>query len=112
MELSHLLSNTAAFTATYLGHDFNMKVNTEKLTPTYKAKLIELITADDPEARKDENAQMLSDLVAEWDVVLNGNPFAPSYENIMQLSYLCITSLLKQIQGFLGDLVNPQNAQS
>ena len=111
MELSGLLSNVAPVTATYLGHDFNMKVWTEKLTPTYKAELVTLIYAEDASQRKDENAHMLAQLVKEWDVVLEGEPFPPTYENFMQLSYPCLNTLLRAIQEFLGDIANPQSAR-
>jgi len=111
MDLAVLFAHTAPFAAEYIGHTFAMQIFTEKLTPQYKAELMALTSAEGEE-RKDENAQMLADLVASWDKTLNGEEFPPTYENLMQLSYPCLASLLRQISTFLGDLANPQSAQS
>lgn len=113
MELSDLLVETSEVVATYKGREFKMQVFTEKLTPEYKAHLIALTVAVEdagaaaPAELKDETSQMLADLIESWDVVLNGEPFGPTYDNLLKLSYPLQASLLKQITAFLGDLANP-----
>ncbi len=131
MELNDLLVETAAMTATYKTHEFKLNVFTEILTPEYKARLIALTTinkvieaqtpakaADDatdaepvatvPSDVLEENCKMLSDLIDSWDVVLKGEPFPPTYENFLTLSYPLMATLITQITTWLGDLANPQ----
>ena len=120
MELNDLLNETSECTASYKNYTFKMQVFTEKLTPEYKARLIALTTANEqvadssddakvPAELKDENAQMLSDLIDSWDVVLKGEAYPPTYANFLKLSYPLMAALIKQITMFLGDLANPQS---
>ena len=115
MELNDLLNETSPLKATYKTHEFNLNVFTEKLTPAYKARLIALTTIneehegekDAPADVKDENAQLLSDLIESWDVVLNGAPYPPTYDNFLSISYPLMAALMKQITTHLGDIANP-----
>lgn len=116
MELSDLLVETSPVEATYKGRVFKMDVFTEKLTPEYKSQLMVLVAkvedAGDDNAEKelvDETSRMLADLISHWDVVLNGQPYAPTYENFRKLSYPLQAALLKRITTFLGELANPTN---
>jgi hypothetical protein len=128
LELNDLLMKTADVTAVYNGFTFKLEVWTEKMTPSYKVRLIQLLmdsaeaeaeqTGDSdgqPEKNrapqiKDEHAVMLADLIKSWDVVLNGEPFAPSYDNLIKLSFQCLAVLTREISTFLGALVNPTTA--
>jgi hypothetical protein len=114
MELNDLLVSTSKIDAIYMGRTFRMRVYTEKLTPTYKAQLLAAAAeAAEDEERKDENVQLLAELIESWTdekdepIVLNGQNFPPSYENLMKLSYPLIATLTRSITTFLGDLANP-----
>ena len=124
MELNNLMQETASCPVRYKSYEFNVSVFTEKLTPTYKARLLELTRVneghgeDAPAEVKDENAQMLADMIESWTdkdgqpIVLNGEVFPPTYENWLKLSYPMMAAFIKQITTFLGDQANPTNATS
>jgi len=112
MELSQLLAQTAPLTLQYQGQEAQSQIKTETLTPEYKAQLIALVTNADPEQRKDENAQMVADLVESWDLRLNGEAYPPTYENCLKLSYTMLASFTRQISEFLGEIANPSKRQS
>lgn len=124
MELSDLLNKTAEVVAEYNGFTFKMQVFTEKLTPEYKAKMLLLASQAqagsqaDAASAKDENAQMLADLIESWrdgtgePVLLRGEDFPPDYENLMKLSFPMIARLTTEITKYLGELANPTNATS
>ncbi|MEN3329011.1 MAG: hypothetical protein V7638_3818 [Acidobacteriota bacterium] len=123
MELSDLLNETSSCEVKYKNYQFNCNVFTEKLTPTYKAKLIALATSNEeligenetdvPDEVKDDNARMLSDLIQSWvdekgePIVLKGERFDPTYENWLNLSYGMMASFIKQITEHLRDMANP-----
>lgn len=129
MELNDLMKGTASCDVRYRNFEFKVNVFTEIFTPEYKARLLALTTANEtvekaegeesvaPEL-KDENAQMLADLIESWTdkdgepIVMNGEPFPPTYENWLGLSYPMMAAFVKQITKFLGDQSDPQNASS
>jgi hypothetical protein len=125
------LKSTAEARSTYKNLTFVMQVFTEKLTPAYKAKAILLASKAQAEAEqgaeagtdhepevKDESAQLLADLIESWkdgdgeEVTLHDAPFPPTYENLAQLSYPLLITLLKDVTTFLGAQANPPSAQS
>lgn len=115
MELQDLFSETTEVSTEYKGRTFKSQVFTERLTPAYKASLILLITqADEGEKRKDETAQMLADLHQSWTdgdgqpIVLEGQPFPPTYENLMKLSFQLLAALLRSVTTHLADSVSPK----
>ncbi len=122
MEIQDLLNKTAEVIAEYNGFTLKMQVFTEKLTPEYKAKMMLLASqaqAASPEnadSAKDENAQMLADLIESWrdgldePVLLRGEDFPPDYENLMKLSFPMIARLTTEITKYLGELANPTSA--
>ena len=126
MELNDLLAETAKVTVTYKKYVFKAEIFTERLTPAYKARLIALSSVNEENEGKenvdnevkDENAQMLSDLIASWTddkdepIVLGGQPYPPTYENFLGLSYPLMAAFIKQITTFLGDQANPTNETS
>lgn len=126
MELEDLFNDTAVVTASYKNLTFVMNVFTEKLTPEYRAKAVDLSSQAQAEAEsgdegtetKDETAQMVADLVESWkdekgeDVKLKGVIFPPVYENLVKLSYPLLSVLLRKITEYLGEQANPQNATS
>lgn len=121
MELNNLMTETAVCDVRYKSYEFKVSVFTEKLTPEYKARLLALTSANEKvegeesvaSELKDENAQMLADLIESWTdkdgepVVLGGEPFPPSYENWLRLSYPMMAAFIKQITTFLGDQADP-----
>lgn len=112
MDLNELLQHQAPCTATYLNFKAEMLIWTERLSPAYKAELIAAVTNEKPEERKDEQAKMLSDLIASWDVKKDGEAYPPTYDNLCALSYPLMAAFVRAISEFLGDLANPQSATS
>jgi hypothetical protein len=121
VDLADLFNDTAEVTARYRDRTFRLSVFTEKLTPAYKAQAILVASRAQAEAEegaentetKDETAQMVADLVGSWkdgeggEVLLRGEPFPPTYENLVQLSYPLLSTLMREITKFLGELANP-----
>jgi hypothetical protein len=108
MELTTLLNKTAKLEVEYLGETTHLEVRSGVLTPTYKANLLLAVTnVEEGKESKDESAQMLSDMIASWDITLDGETFPPSYENLMQLPYPLLAAYMRGITTFLGDLANP-----
>ena len=126
MELEDLFNDTAVVTASYKNLTFVMNVFTEKLTPEYRAKAVDLSSKAQAEAEsgdestetKDETAQMVADLVESWkdekgeDVKLKGVHFPPVYENLVKLSYPLLSVLLREITKYLGEQANPKSEMS
>ncbi len=107
MELSDLLNKTASFTIEYQDEKIQVEIYTGKLTPQYRADLVAALTAE-TENRKDEYATMLSDLIASWDVILNGEAFPPTYESLVRLPYQLLAQMVNQVSDFLGKLAQPK----
>lgn len=126
MELADLFNDTAIVTASYKNLTFVMNVFTEKLTPEYRAKAVDLSSKAQAEAEsgdegtetKDETAQMVADLIESWkdekgeDVKLKGVLFPPVYANLVKLSYPLLSVLLREITKYLGEQANPPQAGS
>lgn len=111
MELSSLFKKTAPVVVNYDGDTINTQVYTDRLTPQRKAALLTL-AAEDNEEQKDETVMLLSELIERWDVTLDGQPYLPTYENLMQVSYPLISTLLREITSFLGERANPTKPQT
>jgi hypothetical protein len=127
MELSNLLSKTASIEVAYNGFIFLMQVFTELLTPAYRTKmmLLALQAHDEGDAdgaaaaqAKDESAQILADLIESWTdehgeaIVLHGEAFEPTYENLTKLSFPMIARLTTEITNYLGELASPKSASN
>jgi hypothetical protein len=126
MELNDLMNGTAQCPVRYRNFEFIVTVFTEAFTPEYKARLLTLTSAVEkaeagesgtPEQRE-EAAQMLADLIESWTdkdgeaVVMNGQPFPPTYENWIKLSYPMMGAFTKQIIAFIGAEANPPSASN
>jgi hypothetical protein len=89
----------------FAGEVVKGKVYPYKVTPDYLSGLQKLSKKADPPPEGEEappekrvqnsDAQMISELIPEWDVVAGGEPFPPSMENLLgaPISFLAATAL-------------------
>jgi hypothetical protein len=106
MELTKLLTQTAPLAISYHGDTINANIFTDRMTPTKKAEL-DAILDEDSEEQKDSTVLFLSEVIESWDVVNKGEAYAPTYENLMELSYPLLSHLLREVSSFLAGRANP-----
>lgn len=93
MDLRTIADKQQSVTFDFDGESVTMVVLPHKITPEYRARLAALAkkataseAEDAPEEKPEEreqDAQMVSDLVRSWDIVMGGEPFPPTYENLL-----------------------------
>ena len=106
MELQALINNTAPLAISYHGDTLNLSVFTDRMTPTKKVEL-DIILDEDNEEQKDSTVLFLSEVIDSWDLVNKGEAYAPTYENLMQLSYPLLSHMLREVSSFLAGRANP-----
>lgn len=111
MDISQILNLTQKLVVTYRGVPVEIEYACEKITPTYQAQLKKL--AEDEATTDSEvnspDAKMLSELLISWDVTQGGQPYPPTFENLLIFSYPFLAALSRAI---LGDLVNPTHSSA
>ena len=103
MELSSVINKQHLRTFEYAGEQVTVNVLPYKITPAYRAKLTALArkaatgeeTGD--QKQKEQDAQMVSDLVASWNVLWDGKPYPPTYKNLMQVPCTLIALVAAEI---------------
>jgi hypothetical protein len=106
MELRTLINKTAPLAIDYHGDQLNANIFTDRMTPTKKVEL-DRILDEEGEEQKDSTVLFLSEVIESWDMVFEGETYAPTYENLMQISYPLLSHLLREVSSFLGARANP-----
>lgn len=85
------LEKTAQFTSEWEGEEFTFTAKAHKLTPKIMQQFAD--SADKPV----EFAAVAADVLTEWSLDWNGQPFPPTVENISQLPYEFINHILDKV---------------
>jgi hypothetical protein len=110
MDLAVLKAKRAKLKIQYDGEDVNFEIYPHKLTPEYRAQLQKLAReASEPESR-DADAVMVADLLSSWDVLLDSQPFPPTYENLQQIPVALLATIAAEILVFVGKLAMPESS--
>lgn len=108
MDLGDLKNKVAPLTFDLDGETVNAKFYPHKLTPEDRARLQKL--ADDDETR-DTDAQMLCTILESWDVTANGDPYPPTYENLLVAPQTLVTRTALEILSAVGKLATPKTSK-
>lgn len=94
----------------------NIELLPHKVTPTYRSKLAALAQkaqAVDGEAEdgvaqvEEQDAKMVADLMPKWDVQVKGEPFPPTYENLLLVPVTLLGRVASEIMEVIKELSNP-----
>lgn len=108
MDLASLQAKTSSLTFDFEGEAITAQILPHKLTPEYRSQLQKLSKEQTSEDAKDADALMISDLVADWDVVNNGASFPPTYENLRLVPLSLLAATATEILEFVGKLAAPK----
>ncbi len=100
LELSTLATTRHTRTFEYAGELIVIDVLPHKITPAYRAKLATLARkaiGEESDEQKHQDAQMVSDLLAGWDVLWDGKPYPPTYKNLMRAPCTLIALVAAEI---------------
>lgn len=102
MDLETLRAKRASLKIEFDGETINAEILPHKLTPEYRARLQKLAREESEE--RDADAQMVSELVASWDVTAGGEPYPPTYENLREIPIALLTVTATAILEYVGKL--------
>lgn len=108
MDLATLNAKQTSLVVEFNDEVINLQILPLKLTPAYRAKLQKLSRAQDKEDARDADAELVADLVESWDVVNNGEPFPPTYENLRLVPLALLACIATEILEHVGKLAAPK----
>ncbi len=104
MDLATLRDKRAALKIEFDGETINAEILPHKLTPEYRARLQKLAKEEGDGDERDADAQMVSELVASWDITAGGEPYPPTYENLREIPIALLTITATAILEYVGKL--------
>lgn len=103
----------------FAGEPVNIEILPHKITPEYRSKLAALAKkaeaedgAEETQEEREQDAQMVSDLMPAWDVQVQGEPFPPTYENLLQVPCTLLGRVASEVMEVIKELSNPSGAKS
>ncbi len=111
MDLAQLTNKRAKMTFDLDGETVSAEFYPHKLTPEYRAQLQQIARGDDDGTNgngRDTDAQMIAELLADWDVTANNEPYPPTYENLVKAPQTLITRTALEILDVVGKLATPK----
>ena len=111
MDLANLKNKSAKITFKLDGEEVNIEFHPHRLTPEYRAGLQRLAQDETDEEPRDSDAQMLSDLLIKWDVMAGGEPYPPTYENLLTAPQSLVTRTALEILEAVGKLATPKKSK-
>lgn len=115
LDLAKIAQRRTPRTFEFEGEPVNIETLPHKITPTYRSQLAALAkkAQDDPNAEVEEqDAKMVEDLMPEWDVVVGGQPFPPTYQNLLGTPCTLLGRVASEIMEVIKELSNPTKAKS
>lgn len=90
------------------GETVNAEFYPHKMTPEYRARLLRAADEGSEGREQDDgDAQMLADILIDWDVTEGDKPFPPTIENLKRAPQTLITRTALEILAVLGKLAAP-----
>ena len=110
MNLAALLSQTVSLKIHFSGDVVNAEYLPHKMTPKFRAFLIGLDNGVEiGEAQKDSAAQMAAEMLASWDVDYDGQPFPPTYDNLLTVPIELLSAVVRAIWTDLGKRMSSES---
>lgn len=109
MDLSDLKKKRAPIEFQFDGEWVKGEYYPHKLTPTYQAEIRRI--ARDEGDDQDGDAKVVSELLASWDVTADGQPFPPTYANLLTAPRSLVTRVALEILSEVGKLATPEESK-
>lgn len=110
LNLATLLSQTVLLPIPFGDDVINAEYKPHKMTPKFRAFLINLDNgAGLGEAQKDSAAQMAAEMLASWDVDYDGQPFPPTYDNLLTVPIELLSAVVRAIWTDLGKRMSSES---
>lgn len=111
LDLRQIAEKRTPRTFEFDGEQVNIEILPHKITPEYRAKLAALASkadaGEESEEEKEQDAKMVADLMAKWDVEAGGDPLEPTYENLMLAPCTLLGRIASEIMEVIKELSNP-----
>lgn len=104
MDLATLQARKHKITFDIDGEAVTIEIQPHKITPEYQARLTKLAAED---SGQDDDVTMLAELIVSWDVTCGGEPYLPTYENLLKAPRTLITRAVVEILEAVGKLAIP-----
>ena len=112
LNIATLADKRASLSFEFEGETINATYYPHKITPEFRVRLGQIEDAEGTsEEDRDANAQMLSMILVEWDVMAGDEPFPPTYENLMLAPQALIGRTIAEINVELGKLSAPNQSK-
>jgi hypothetical protein len=111
MDLVSLRDKRAPLNFEIDGEEVKAHFRPHKLTPEYRAQLQRIGTDQTDDESQDADAKMLSELLIDWDVQCDGNPYPPTYENLLMAPQTLVTRTALEILAAVGKLATPKQSR-
>ncbi len=105
MDIATLAEKRAKLVFDLDGEKVTAEYYPHKMTPEYRSRLTRVM--DDATEVDEGDARMLSDILISWDVEANGQPFPPTYDNLLRAPQTLVTRAALEILIELGKLAAP-----
>jgi len=69
-----------------------LKYDPAKFTPEYRLALERIAKGGDAKTH-DADSKLVADLVLEWDVTMKGQPYPPTYENLVKMPVFVLAAV-------------------
>lgn len=113
MDLAVLATKRVPRDFEFAGEPVHMECLPHKITPTYRVQLsalAKLARAEKEERspeQKEQDAQMIADLVPAWSITMQGEPYPPVYENLLDTPVTVLGRVSSEIMEVIKELSNP-----
>lgn len=101
LNLATLAEKTVALSIPFGDEIIQAEYRPYKMTPKFRALLIQLDKGIGEDQRT-AVAEMLSQMLASWDVVNNGEPYAPTYDNLIEVPIELLSAAADAVWADLG----------
>ena len=102
----------------FAGQPVHIECYPHKITPAYRIRLAALAKRGEKgqehesEEQKEQDAAMINDLVPEWSIVMQGVPYPPTYENLLETPVTVLGRVSGEIMEVIKELSNPSGTKS
>lgn len=108
MDLASLKTRSVKLAIEFDGETINLEILPHKLTPEYRSQLAKLSREQADENAKDADAAMIAELLSSWDVVNEGEPFPPTYDNLRLVPMTLLVCVATEMLETVGKLAAPK----
>lgn len=121
MNLANLGNRNVRRTFDFDGESVTIEFPPHKITPEYRAQLEAMSKSSDEDEGEGEearevdlaqDAKLVSELLTGWDVEWDGQPYPPTYENLMKVPVTLLGRVSVEIMEVIREQSGPSKRKS